>query len=193
MSSTDLPTVATIRQMAVPDLMALFSRLDAPALTEMNGEFAAQLLKQPTLAATLAGYAAVYNPFLLGVWLCKAFRPVSETQGRGYNTFQLSGRTVQHFPMQTLIAPSRYDGKPAYTLVYRAFQSRCGDIHMVDEIRRVEAGVYLGIGTWGFTDNQRRTPLPFLLTGPGGPYRGDIGKPRRSFNLSKEVPGLRQG
>lgn len=190
MTSVNNISVATLKQMDVAELMTLFGELEAPTIQEMNGEYAAALLKQPTLAATLMGYAAIYNPSMLGFWLCKAFRPVNETQGRGYNTFQHFGRVVQRFPMQTLIAASRYDGRPAYQLVYRAYQSLCGTIHMVDEIRKVSDGVYLGIGTYGFTDAQRRIPLPFLLTGSVGAYRGDIGILRKGFNLSKELPAL---
>lgn len=183
-------SVATLKLMDVAELMILFGELEAPTIQEMNGEYAAVLLKQPTFAATIMGYSAIYNPVMPGFWLCKAFRPVSETQGRGYNTFQHLGRVVQRYPMLTLIAASRYDGKPAYQLVYRAYQSLCGIIHMVDEIRKVSDGVYLGIGTYGFTDTQRRIPLPFLLTGSVGAYRGDMGQLRKHFNLSKELPAL---
>jgi hypothetical protein len=176
-------SVATLKHMDVAELMALFSTLDAPTIHEMNGEYAATLLKQPSLVATVVGYAAIYNPIMPGLWLCKAFRPVSNTQGRGYNTFQHLGNVVQRYPMQTLIAASRYDGKPAY-------QSLCGTIHMVDEVRKVSDGVYLGIGTYGFTNAQRHIPLPFLLTGSVSAYRGDIGDLRQHFNLSKELPAL---
>ncbi|WP_157104653.1 hypothetical protein [Nocardia ignorata] len=42
----------------------------------------------------------------------------------------------------------------------------------------------------GFTDAQRRIPRPFLLTGPIGSYRGDIGKARRDFTPgTRELPG----
>lgn len=191
MSTAD--TLAALRRMPVPELMAFFGGLDAPSITEMHGEYHAELLRQPSWAAALSGRLTVSNPLLPGVWRAKAFRPLDSSGGRGYNSFNRLGRTVRHFPMQTLIAPSRYDGRPAYTLVYRAFRSLCGDIHMVDEVRKVTDGVYLGIGTWGFTERQRRIPLPFLLTGPDAPYHGDIGEPRARFSLPREVPGLRRG
>lgn len=183
-------TPAGLRRMTTAELLAVFQSLPAPAMAEMHGEYAAELLRQPSWTDEIGGRLAINNPLLPGRWLRKAFRPVSATEGRGYNSFRHAGRIVQRFPMQTLIAPSRYDGRPAYTLVYRAFRSLCGDIHMVDEVRRAGEGVYLGIGTWGFSDRQRRRPLPFLLIGPDAPYRGDIGRPR-SFSLAQEVPGLR--
>lgn len=181
-----------VSKLNVDELVTVFKTLEAPDLAEMNGEYTATLLKQRSLFATVAGLMTVSNPIAPGKWLCKAFRPVNDTSGRGYNTFQHFGRVVQRFPMRTLIAPSRYDQRPAYQLVYRAYQSFCGDVHMVDEVRRLVPGSYLGIGTWGFSDAQRRIPFPFLLTGPVAPYRADIGIERDSFALGKEVPGIAQ-
>lgn len=185
-------TREALARMSCRELMALFATLDAPPLVEMNGEYAASLLAQPGLLSGLIGRATVGNPVMPGRWLCKAFRPVTDERGRGYNGFAQLGRTVSRFPMQTLMAPSRYDGRPAYHLVYRAYRSLCGHIHMVDEVRRVAPGLYLGIGTWGFSDRQRRIPLPFVLEGPVAPYRGDIGVARTRFDVRTEVPALRQ-
>jgi hypothetical protein len=177
-----------ILRLSPEELLTVFHTLDAPAIDEMHGEYAALLLRQPRRAAALA--VRVYNPLYPGHWLAKAFEPVSDRRGRGYNAFRHLGRVVQRYPMATLIAPSRYNGRPAFQLVYRAFHSYCGFIHMVDEVRRLDAGQYLGIGTLGFTDAQRRTACPFLLTGPVGPYRGDIGEERAGFKVESEVPAL---
>lgn len=172
------------------ELLALFATLDAPAIDEMNGEYAATLLASYPLLDAF-NRVVLSNP-LTGTWQGKAFRPLSENEGRGYNLFRVLGRTVQRYPMRTRLAPSRYDGRPAYQLVYRAFHSFCGDIHMVDELRRVEPGVYLGVGTCGFTDAQRRVPLPFLLRGPLQSCRGDIGREREACDWSQEIPALRR-
>lgn len=178
-----------VRTLSAGELLDLFRTLEAPPISEMHGEYAARLLRQPAVLAQVLGHGLLSNP--LAPWLCKAFRPVDGDSGRGYNTFRIGGRVVQRFPMQTRLAPSRYDGKPAYHLIYGAYESLCGDIHMVDEVRQLARGVYLGIGTWGFTDRQRRIALPFLLEGPVGVYRGDIGEPRRGFTVGKrEIPAL---
>lgn len=179
---------AELRRLDTSGLLALFTTLEAPKIAELDGEYTAALLAQPNLFAVVTGKVSVENP--LGPWLCKAFRPVDENSGRGYNTFGEFGRVRQRYPMRTLLAPSRYDGAPAYTLIYRAYTSICGSIHMVDEVRRAAPGVYLGMGTWGFTDAQRRIPRPFLLTGPVGTYRSDIGNARPSFTPGpRELPG----
>jgi hypothetical protein len=181
---------AQLRALCFKDLMALFARLPAPTVDEMNGEFSASLLAQPSALAQLIGALTVANPLMPGRWLCKAFRPVNEHEGRGYNAFSQLGRTVQRYPMHTQIAPSRYDGRPAYTLVYAAYRSMCGAIHMVDEVRRVAPGLYLGIGTWGFSARQRQVPLPFVLSGPTAPYAGDIGTARAGFDARSEIPAI---
>jgi len=173
-------------------LLSLFRTLEAPPHEEMNGEYAARLLQQTSSTRGALGQIAVNNPLLPGRWLCKAFRPVTENRGRGYNLFHHFGRPVQRYPMQTMIALSRYDGKPAFQLVYRAYHSFCGVIHMVDEVRYLEQGVYLGIGTCGFTEAQQMVPRPFLLTGPVSTYRRDIGVERNSFVLRDEIPALRK-
>jgi hypothetical protein len=58
---------------------------------------------------------------------------------------------------------------------------------MVDEIRRVGPGLYLGIGTAGFIRAQRMRPMPFELMGPQSPYAGDIGRARDGFDLQREL------
>lgn len=182
-------SAAALRQYSTAELLQLFARLEAPAISEMNGEYAASLLAQPSWQATTLGQMALNNP--MGSWLCKAFRPLDANSGRGYNSFRQRGKVVQRYPMQTLIAASRFDGRAAYQLVYRHFHSLCGAINMVDEVRRLAPGLYLGIGTWGFTRGQRHIPYPFLLEGPQATYRGDIGRARDNFFISRrELPAL---
>ena len=179
-----------VLRLSAVELLTLFQTLEAPGIEEMHGEFAAETLQQPNVLATLSGRYGLNGPLYPGKWLSKAFRPVSDRSGRGYNSFMHFGRVVQRFPMATLIAPSRYDHRPAFQLVYRAYESLFGALHMVDEVRRLEAGQYLGIGTFGFTDAQRRRPYPFLLTGPVAPCRGDIGRERAGFRVETELPAL---
>lgn len=185
----NIKTAADLEALSHAHLLELFSQLDAPAMSEMHGEYAARLLAQPNLLSKLAGPALVHNP--LHQWQCKAFRPIDANSGRGYNTFTRRGRLVQRYPMGTQLAPSRFDGKPAYQLVYRHFHSTCASIYMVDEVRRAAEGIYLGLGTCGLTQAQRAIPYPFILVGSQAPYRGDIGRPRKNFQPgAREIPAL---
>lgn len=186
---TEPPSIGDLRRLSTNELLQLFRSLEAPDIAEMQGEYTASLLAQPHWLATAAGWVAVATPFQR--WLCKAFRPVDGDTGRGYNTFLQGDRVVQRYPMLTLLAPSRFDGRPAYQLVYRHFESACGDVHMVDEVRRVTPGLYLGIGTYGFTTAQRRIPYPFVLEGPVAPYARDIGRVRKNFAIGpRELPAI---
>jgi len=180
---------AELKRLSPEEVLALFATLECPSISEMHGEYAATMLQQPSLFASINAKVLVANPIM--PWLCKAFRPVDESSGRGYNTFSLLGKVIQRFPMHTVIAPSRYDGKPAYQLVYRAFHSFCGQIHMVDEVRRVSPNLYLGIGTWGFSEKQRLVALPFILQPTQQDYRGDIGSERKGFSLRQQIPALK--
>lgn len=179
--------IEQLRRLSPAQLHTLFASLDAPTIAEMNGEYHAKLLAQPYGVVGQMGELFLNNP--LQTWLCKAFRPIDAHYGRGYNTFLQGGRVVQRYPMLTTIAASRYDGKPAYTLIYRYFHSLCGLINMVDEVRQVAPDLYLGMGTYGFTQAQRQIGWPFLLQKSDTAYRQDIGKRRQQFVISaRELP-----
>lgn len=181
----DRLTPDSLRSMPTSELVELFAELDAPPLEAMDGDYSSELLRQPTAIATVLGRATVDRP--LWRWRSKGFRPLDARTGRGYNSFTVGSRVVQRYPMQTRLGPSRFDGRPAYHLLYPAFRSTCGAIGMVDELRVAGDGVFLGIGTWGFSDAQRHVPLPFLLRDTGRPYLGDIGTPRRGWVVSPKV------
>ena len=88
--------------------------------------------------------------------------------------------------MLTSVGPSFFDGKPSFRLVYRAFDHHAGDIHMLDEVRRLPDGRYLGIGRIGDSVEERRMPMPFLLKARIGDYRQDVGIPRPGFDMNAE-------
>jgi hypothetical protein len=179
-----------IHEMSSEQVLALFRTLECPTIAEMDGEYRGEQLRAPGPISTMICAAFTNNPLLFGRWLSKSFRPVDTSSGRGYNSLRHFGRVGRRGPMRTLIAPSRFDGEPAYQLVYRWFHSLCGFVHMVDEVRRLDAGRYLGIGTMGFTHAQRRVPLPFLLSGPKGPYLDDLGEERACFDVASDLPAL---
>lgn len=179
--------IEQLRRLSPKELQHLFRTLPAPTIAEMDGEYHAELLAQPCGIVGQKGKLFLDNP--MQTWLCKAFRPVDAQYGRGYNTFLQRGKIIQRYPMLTTIAASRYDGKPAYTLIYRYFQSLCGSINMVDEVRQVSPDLYLGMGTYGFIRGQRQIGWPFLLQKTDTPYRQDIGKHRQNFVISeRELP-----
>ncbi|MFH1888353.1 MAG: hypothetical protein ABIM40_16825 [Pseudomonadota bacterium] len=153
------------------ELMDIWHSLPAPAFSEMDGEYEAEILDQGPVTSLLSR-AVLYMPVLHGTWLGKAFTPAGKSEGHGYNAFRSLGRVRRKYRMKTQVAPSTFDGRDAFTLIYDAYDSLCGMIHMRDEVRKVADGLYLGVGTWGFTDGMRQKNLPFVLSGPVGPFTG---------------------
>jgi len=68
--------------------------------------------------------------------------------------------------MQTSVIPSRFDGKPQFQLYYSPYRNPCAWVNVVDELRTLHNGLYLGIGTSGFTEGMRMYRMPFCLAGP---------------------------
>jgi len=165
-TSATTPTLNRLKQKKTGELLALFKTLDAPTFNEMDGEYHAELLDFGGLIPNIIGKLSTYEPVLNGKWLSKAFTPGTNNTSYGYNTFNKFGKIIRKYPMRTEIAPSRFDGKPVFQLTYSAYPTLLAKINMLDEIRKVEEGIYLGIGTVGFTKKQRKTPLPFCLIGP---------------------------
>lgn len=160
------PTAAELKAMSVADVLALFRQLDAPTLADMDGEFVATLLDQGSPAMN------VISSFTTNVprrWLGKAFEPLSDTEGHGYNWFQGGERTVRRYRMKTYLGESAVDGGRSYVLEYRPYNS--GFMRtMVDEVRCVSPGLYVGLGRVGFGRWMRMRLYPFMLEGPVGPF-----------------------
>ncbi|MBQ1529636.1 MAG: hypothetical protein IIZ76_05070, partial [Clostridia bacterium] len=107
----------------------------------------------------------------------------------------LGGKLTQVYPMRTVIGPSRYDGKPVYTLVYSAFPfTGTWLVQMVDELRKVGDNTYLLIGTYrGVFKGAKMRPHFWLVEGPYRAYRGDIGRETpKKVDLSKEIPNYKK-
>jgi hypothetical protein len=177
-----------VEDLSPAQAVELFKTLPAPSMEEMNGEFSGQIISYPTLFRKIVWGVGSNNPIFLGVWQGKSFRQTSPAEGRGYNTVKrwIGGR-VDMWPMLTRIGPSYFDGKPSFQLVYRAFEHYASDIHMLDEVRRLPDGRYLGLGRIGDTTEERRLVVPFLFKARIGDYRQDIGEARAGFDMAKEL------
>lgn len=167
-------TLETLKALKQDQLMRLYLTLPCPTMREMEGEFRGNLLdtgKFWIIKKPLA-YFALNSPLNQGKWLGKGFATLSEGEGHGYNSYQRFGKTRHVYPMKTKIAKSIYDGEDVFELDYTAYHSGAGFINMIDEVRKVNDELYLGIGNWGYFKAQRRIPNFFALSGPRGPYVG---------------------
>lgn len=177
-----------VEELSPDQAVELFKTLPSPTMEEMNGEWSGEMTTFPTLWKKVFWNIASKNPFYPGIWQGKSFKQTGPNEGRGYNTvWRLFGGTTDLWPMQTDIGPSYFDGKPSFRLVYRAYDHYAGDIHMLDEVRRLPDGRYLGIGRTGDTTEERRMPMPFLLKARIGDYRQDFGSPRAGYEMNAEL------
>lgn len=167
-------TVEDLKALKQRELMELYLTLPCPTIQEMEGEFRGHILdtgKFWPIKKPLA-YFALNSSLNQGRWLGKGFAMTSEGQGHGYNSYERFGKTRHVFPMNTKIGKSIYDGKDDFELDYTAYHSGAGFVNMIDEVRKVNDDLYLGIGTWGYLKRQRRIPFFFSLSGPRASYAG---------------------
>ncbi len=178
-------------------LMDLFFLLDAPSMTEMRGEYRAALLDSGYIINMFL--ARLYLYFTWGDWHHKAFEPLGEKNGRGYNTFITTQpklyenyfiavfmkivSTVRSFcrlhnPQRlarimlnkTSIVSSVFDGRSSFQLSYRDYNTFFTDT-MTDEVRKVNDNLFLGIGRLTITLG-KFNPMPFVMIGPPDPWIG---------------------
>lgn len=164
-------TVDKVKMLKVDEIMDLFHTLSAPPFKELDGEYQATLLDQGLLRNGFS-HLVTQVEFLGGRWLGKAFLPTCEDHGHGYNLFKKKERVIRKYRMKTGISASRFDGLDVFQLNYNDYKSLLGFSNMVDEVRKINTGFYLGIGTFGFTRKDRLIPLPFCLSGPVNPFVG---------------------
>jgi hypothetical protein len=187
------------------EIMELFSQLDAPDMSEMRGEYRAAMLETGYVINRFLSWLYLY--FTWGIWQHKAFEPLGERHGHGYNTFittqsrlfenyfaasfMMIVSIIQSFfrlnsPRRmarvmlnkTSIVSSVFDGKPSFQLSYKDYNTFYTNT-MTDEVRKVNDRLYLGIGRLTVTLG-KFNPMPFLLMGPPDPWVGpDIPYPKQ--------------
>lgn len=151
--------------------IALWRDLPAVDMAEMNGHF---MGLGPD--ANDVEYQARYAKYMFneastrGYWLGKAFKPITATKGEGYNRWRMQdGKVVRNLRMETRMGVSLVDGKPAYLLDYNVFNPK---MTLIDEIRKLDDFIYLGVATYVQKDGTRSAPDFFILTGPTDSWVG---------------------
>lgn len=157
--------------------LALFATLPAPEADVMRGEFAGHV---PDYSA------AIWHAFVaetgMGRWLGKAYAGEAhgDWPGQGYNLYQTKIGTDRRLRFGWAMGPSRLDGRPALLMDYTAFDNWAGQNRLMDEVRLVRPGLFLGVyytekPVPGFTPRPgegRSGPEVFILSGPAGPWVG---------------------
>lgn len=160
-------TIDDLLMMDNEQLVDLFHQLEAPEFEEMHGEYRAVLLDAGNIVKRSS--SDFFLNSLWGRWLAKAFEPVGENYGHGYNSFRASKRrkgkdTVRIMRMKTRIGDSIYDTGKSFHLEYHDYNPFPIST-MKDEVRRVNDNLYLGLGILTVTLGKKNI-FPFVLIGP---------------------------
>jgi len=78
-------TVEDLRKLNRQQLVGIFHQLVSPEVGEMRGEYRAMLMDSGNAVNRFLSVLFLYLTW--GMWMHKAFEPVSERHGHGYNTF----------------------------------------------------------------------------------------------------------
>ena len=153
-------------------LKQIFINLPTPTVPEVIGEYGAQLLDQ----GDRLGSFVIRKVFgSKGPWIGKAFRPLSETEGEGYNAFGLIDEREPLLPMSTYIGHSFIVPGESYILDYR--RKNRGPIRwLFGELRQVNSTILLGMGTFGPRSaslRRLRRVIPFVLVCSDRAYLGE--------------------
>lgn len=160
------------------ELIRLWSECPAVQLAELDGEYRGLVPNAGNEKAQKAYASVLFDDSSdLGYWLGKAFVPLGDGTGDGYNRWRRPGGKVERYMrFATRMGNSLIDGKPALMMYYGAYRHRFvppGKTNtLTDEIRKLADGVYLGLATTLRKDGARSTPDHFVLMGPTGKYIG---------------------
>ena len=174
---TEVWTRERVLGLSREELIALWSAAPAVDMAELNGEYEGLVPNAGDPEAEARVAEVMYNEnSAIGYWLGKAYTPLTETTGDGYNRWRRPGGNVErNIRFGTEMGPSLIDGKPALLMYYGAYVRADGShprSALVDEIRKLADGVYLGMGTTKESDGSRSQPGHFAMVGPVGPYVG---------------------
>ncbi|QEF99678.1 hypothetical protein Mal15_37440 [Stieleria maiorica] len=163
-------------------LKMLYWDLPTPSIADLAGEYDAQLLDQGDPLGTFLTRTLFGSK---GPWLGKAFRPISDTCGEGYNAFGTVEDRRALLPMDTSIDHSLVVPGDSFILDYR--HRNWGPICWLrGEVRRVSESVFLGMGTFGPRRrnlHKFRRVIPFVMVHCDRPY----------LNLATQPPMKRAG
>lgn len=138
-------TVAELRRMNYEQLSELYRTAKRPsALSDLNGEARGAMLAWRTpRSGPLAKLLAALGESTRFPWEGKTFRSERAEDGTGINRINLF-RKMNWFPFATRFDASFLDGKPTFVLDYsgRGNPPLIGQI--VDEVREVAPGLYIG-------------------------------------------------
>jgi hypothetical protein len=153
--------------------LEIWKKLPAADMREMNGHYQGLVPNAGHAKQQKDTTDYMYNQdSTRGYWLGKAYKAHSDTKGEGYNRWRFEGgKVVRNGRFGTEMGKSLIDGKPALLMYYSAFNK---NTTLVDEIRKLDEYVYVGVGTSDLGDGKRSNAEGgvFVLLGPTDEWVG---------------------
>jgi hypothetical protein len=158
-----MKTCEELRLMYFDELKELFDSLPAPTMAVINGEYLAMPLDQ---GGWFKNIVAPLATNVCGRWLGKAFSPLSDDKGCGYNWFQTSRGVRRTLTMKTHVSDSVISPGKSYIVDYCAQHTWLPAMSLFDEIRTVSDDLFLGFGVIDRPFWFKPLIFPFLLELP---------------------------
>jgi len=177
-AKTEKWTVEKLMKLTREEVLELWGQCPAADMAELDGEYTGLIPNGDNEEIIKRTAAVMYNEEgPLGYWLGKAYKSLGATIGDGYNSWRRPGGKVERYMrFATEMGTSLIDGKPSLMMYYGAYRHRFvpedKENTLTDEIRKLDDGLYLGVGTSQMPDGTRTLPGHFALAGPVGPWVG---------------------
>lgn len=144
-SDTEILNLDALRQMSFAELDTLYRAAPRPAsIATLDGAaIGAMLAWRSPRSGPLASLLRKFGSSTVFPWEGKTFTNQGSEAGRGINRVNLFGKR-QWFPFRTRFAASFLDGKPTFLLDYSGPGNPPLIRQIVDEVREVAPGLYMG-------------------------------------------------
>lgn len=137
--------LATLRDLSYQQLTNLYREARAPEkVSDLDGDARGAMLawRRPA-SGPIASLLRAFGKSSTFPWEGKSFHSESPERGGGINRISLL-RKMRWFPFQTRLDASFLDGKPTFVLDYSGRGNPPLIRSIVDEVREVAPGLYLG-------------------------------------------------
>ena len=134
-----------LRQMSFAELEELYRAGRRPAsLSDLDGEGQGAMLALRHVGEPFASLLRAFGGSSLFPWRGKTFKSSDAEHGEGINRIDLWLTRARWFPFRTRFDASFIDGRPAFVLDYSGPGNPPLIRQIVDELREVAPGLYLG-------------------------------------------------
>jgi len=134
-----------LRRMSFEELEELYRAGRRPAsVSDLDGEGEGAMLAVRRVGEPFASLLRAFGKSSLFPWRGKTFRSRGADRGEGINRVDLGFTRARWFPFATRFDASFLDGRPAFVLDYSGPGNPPLIRQIVDELREVAPGLYLG-------------------------------------------------